>query len=141
MVEAYAVNDRMNQLILEHLDPAAWRAQLPGQKSGRTIAAIFAHVHNIRLKWVRLSAPHLRLPVRLDRARCTLEDARLALANSAALCCEMLAEALDRLDVEGASGKLAVAGDKKSAVRKFVRDGWATPWQNRCRRNWGEFLG
>ncbi len=39
--EAYAVNDRMNQLVLEHLDPQAWRAKLPGGRV-RTIAAIFA---------------------------------------------------------------------------------------------------
>jgi hypothetical protein len=54
LVESYAVNERMNQIILEHLDPAAWRAKLPGSR-GRTIAAIFAHVHNVRRKWLRLS--------------------------------------------------------------------------------------
>jgi hypothetical protein len=70
MQETHAINDRMNQLLLEHLDPRAWRAQLPGSKR-RTIAAIFAQVHNIRCKWLRLSAPHLKPPPRLDRARCT----------------------------------------------------------------------
>src|SRR5271168_1971021 len=85
MVESYAVNERMNQVLLEHLDPAAWRAQLPGSK-GRTIAAIVAHVHNIRRKWLRLSAPHLKLPAPLDRASCTQKQARAALAESAALC-------------------------------------------------------
>ena len=43
LVESYAVNERMSQLVLEHLDPEAWRARLPGGK-GRTIAAIFAHI-------------------------------------------------------------------------------------------------
>ena len=56
LVESYAVSGRMNQVVLEHLDPGAWRAKLPGS-AGRTIAAIFSHVHNIRLKWLRLSAP------------------------------------------------------------------------------------
>ena len=60
MVESYAVNERMNQIVLEHLDSRAWRAKLPGSK-GRTIAAIFSHVHNIRRKWLRLSAPQLEL--------------------------------------------------------------------------------
>lgn len=59
LLEIWAANDRLNQLILEHLDPRAWRARLPG-RTGRTIAAIFAHVHNIRRKWLRLSAPHLK---------------------------------------------------------------------------------
>jgi hypothetical protein len=67
-LQAYALNDRMNQLLLEHLDSRAWRAKSPGHK-GRTIAAIFGHVHNIRCKWLRLSAPHLKLPARLDPGR------------------------------------------------------------------------
>src|ERR1700733_11802721 len=104
LVESYAVNERMNQMVLEHLDPAAWRAKLPESK-GKTIAAVFAHVHNVRRKWLRLSAPHLKLPAPLDRARCTREQAAVALAESAARCCEMIA-----------------------TVETFHRDGWAKPW-------------
>jgi uncharacterized damage-inducible protein DinB len=112
LVESYAVNERMNQRVLEHLDPAAWRAKLPGSK-GRTIAAIFAHVHNVRRKWLRLSAPHLKLPTSLQHARCTQKQARNALAESAARCSEMLADAF--------SGP-------QSRVETFHRDGWAKPW-------------
>ncbi len=61
LLETYAVSDRMNQLILEHVDPRAWRAKPPG-RDAPTIAAIFAHMHNIGRKWLRLSAPHLKLP-------------------------------------------------------------------------------
>src|SRR5260370_1044134 len=61
LLETYASNDAMNQLILSHLDPRAWRAQPPGEKGkGRTIAAIFAHLHNCRLKWLKRSAPHFK---------------------------------------------------------------------------------
>jgi uncharacterized damage-inducible protein DinB len=112
MLETYAVNERMNQLLLEHLDPHAWRAQLPGSK-GRTIAAIFAHVHNVRCKWLRLSAPHLRPPLRLDRSRITQQQSKNALAESAELCSQMLAEALA----------------PHGRVKKFHRDGWARPWK------------
>lgn len=111
LVESFAVNERMNQIVLEHLDPAAWRAQLRGSK-GRTIAAIVAHVHNVRRKWLRLSAPHLKLPAALDRASCTPKQARAALAESAGRCSEMLADALSR----------------PRKVETFLRDGWATPW-------------
>lgn len=113
MVQAYAVNDRMNQLLLERLDARAWRAK-PSGRGGRTIAAIFAHVHNIRCKWLRLSAPHLKLPARLDRSRCTQKQARSALAESAARCCEMLAEALTA---------------PQGRVQNFLRDAWARPWR------------
>lgn len=112
LAESYAVNDRMNHIVLEHLDPAAWRATPPGKRT-RTIAAIFSHVHNIRRKLLRLSAPHLKLPAPLDRTRCTQEQARTALAQSGARCYEMLTEALVRPD---------------GRVQIFRRDGWAKPW-------------
>jgi uncharacterized damage-inducible protein DinB len=112
LMETYAVNDAINQLILEHLDRNAWRAKPPG-RNARTIAAIFAHVHNIRRKWLRLSAPYLKLPAKLDRARCTQRQASAALAESAKRCSEMLAEAL-----AGPEGR----------VKQFRRDGWAKPW-------------
>src|SRR5246500_5959552 len=68
LLETYASNDAMNQLILSNLDPRAWRAQPPGEKGqGRTIAAIFVHLHNVRVKWLRLSAPHLK---QIGRASC-----------------------------------------------------------------------
>jgi uncharacterized damage-inducible protein DinB len=109
LVQSYAVNDRMNQIVLDHLDSAAWRAKPPN--GGRTIAAIFSHMHNIRQKWLRLSAPHLKPPAALDRSRCTPEQMSVALAESAALCCEMIEQAL----VQG-------------RVETFRRDGWAKPW-------------
>src|SRR4030095_9382113 len=85
LLETYAVNDRMTHLILEHLDPRAWRAKPPG-RNVRTIAAMFTHMHNIRRKWLRLTAPHIKLPAQLDRTRCTQLQARTALAESARLC-------------------------------------------------------
>jgi uncharacterized damage-inducible protein DinB len=111
LVESYAVNERMNQLLLDHLDPAAWRAKLPGAR-GRTIADIFSHVHNIRRKWLRLSAPHIKLPAPLNRATCTPRQARAALADSAELCCEMLAQAFS----------------EPPSLKFFHRDGWAKRW-------------
>ena len=110
-VQIFAANDRMNQILIEHLDPAAWRAKPPGK--ARTIAAIFTHMHNVRCKWVRLTAQHLKVPRQLNRAHCTLQQARVGLAESAARCAEMLAEAL---------------GSGGGRVEKFRRDGWARPW-------------
>jgi uncharacterized damage-inducible protein DinB len=100
----------MNQILIEQLDPAAWRGKPPGK--GRSIAAIFTHVHNVRTKWVRLTAPHLKVPRQLNRTQCTPQQARAGLAESAARCMEMLGEAL------GGEGR----------VEKFHRDGWARPW-------------
>ena len=109
-VQTFAANDRLNQMLIEHLDPAAWAAKPPGNT--RTIAAIFTHVHNVRCKWIRLTAPHLKVPPQLNRARCTPQQARAGLAESAARCTEMLADALG----------------KGGHVQEFRRDGWAQPW-------------
>ncbi len=110
LMATYAVSERINQILLEQLDPRAWRAQLPGNK-GRTIAAIFAHVHNVRCKWIRLSAPHLKVPPLLGRSSITQKQVQRAFAKSATLCSQMLADAL--------SG---------GRVKKFHRDGWARSW-------------
>lgn len=109
--QVFAANDRINQILIDHLDPAAWKAKPLGKV--RAIAAIFAHMHNVRCKWIRLTAPHLKIPRQLHRAQCTPRQARAALAESAARCAEMLAEALD-----GRAGR----------IEKFLRDGWGRPW-------------
>jgi len=109
-VQICAANERMNQFLIEQLDPAAWTAKPTGKV--RTIAAIFTHMHNVRTKWVRLTAPHLKIPDQLDRAHCTSKQASVGLALSAASCKEMLEEAL------GSAGR----------IKKFIRDGWSRPW-------------
>jgi len=116
LLETYAANDRMNQLLLEHLDARAWRAKPPGLKrrEGRTIAAIFAHVHNNRLVWLKWSAPHLRCPAALDPARCTRKQAAIAHRKSAARCLQMLKEALSE--------------NPERRVTKFSRGSWAPVW-------------
>jgi uncharacterized damage-inducible protein DinB len=116
LLETYAANDAMNQLLLEHLDPRAWRAKPQGDSSrdGRTIAAIFAHLHNVRLKWLRRSAPHLKRPKPLDPHRCTMKQAATAHKKSAAQCLKMLADAL--------------SAEPNRRVRKFSRDGWMPTW-------------
>ncbi len=83
--QIFAANDRINQLLIEHLHAAVWRAQAPGK--ARTIVAIFTHMHNARCKWVRLTAPHLKAPSQLHRAHCTPQQARAAIgAERRSLC-------------------------------------------------------
>ena len=116
LLEMYAVNDAMNQLLLRHLDPRAWRAQLPVVRagSGRTLAAIFTHLHNSRLVWLRHNAPHLRAPAPLDPRRCTMQQAAAALSKSAAQCVRMLTDAL--------------SGAPDRRITKFSRGSWTRTW-------------
>lgn len=115
LLETYAVNDAMNQLLLKHLDPRAWRAEPPGPRgNGRTIGAIFAHLHNARLVWLKNSAPHLKCPAALDPARCTMKQAAAAHAKSAKQCLQMLTDAL--------------SGGPNRRVRKYSRGSWVPVW-------------
>src|SRR5208282_6195862 len=111
LLETYASNDAMNQLVFAHLDARAWRAQPMGEKGiGRTIAAIFAHLHNCRLRWLKRNAPHLKCPPPLDPHRCTMRQAAAAHKKSAAQCLRMLTDAL--------------SASPNRRVKKFSRDSW-----------------
>ncbi|HTT17554.1 MAG TPA: DinB family protein [Candidatus Sulfotelmatobacter sp.] len=115
LLETYSVNDAMNQHLLANLNPRAWRAAPPGPRgSGRTIAAIFAHLHNCRLVWLKNSAPRLRCPAALDPYRCTMRQAAAAHQKSAAQCLRMLTDAL--------------TGGQRRRVTKFSRGSWAPVW-------------
>jgi uncharacterized damage-inducible protein DinB len=100
----------MTQLVIENCDATIWQAKPPGNT--RPVAAVVTHMHNVRAKWMRLSAPHLGVPGQLNRARITPQQAQTALAESAALCAQMLTEAL--------------SGDGK--IQRFRRDALARPW-------------
>ena len=116
LLATYAINDAMNQLILAHLDPKAWRAKVPGPAGagGRTIGAIFVHLHNVRLRWLKRNAPYLKRPAPLDPHRSTLKQAASALEKSGEQCLKMLAEAL--------------SVHPKRRIRTFQRDSWMPSW-------------
>ena len=115
LIETYSVNDAMNQILLKHLNPKAWRAKPLGKPgSGRTIAAIYAHLHNCRLVWLKNSAPHLQCPAPLDPDRCTMKQAASAHTRSATQCVRMLTDAL--------------SGGADRKVKKFSRGSWAPVW-------------
>ena len=83
-VQIFAANDRMNQVLIEHLDPTAWKAKPPTAKppgKARSIAAIFTHMHNVRCKWVRLTAPHLKIATQLNRAHCAPQQVLAVMEN------------------------------------------------------------
>jgi uncharacterized damage-inducible protein DinB len=93
LLRAFATNDRVNQYLLAHLAPEAWTAAPPGGK-GRTVAAIVAHMHNVRVMWLKAAgAP--TLPAQLDRQTGTIAEAADALAESRAALADLIAAALD----------------------------------------------
>lgn len=79
LLKAYSANARINQYLVQHLDPGVWHAPAPAPKT-RTIAAQVAHLHNCGLRYLERTAPGFPVPAELDRRRVTRAQAVRALA-------------------------------------------------------------
>ncbi len=112
LLNTYMVSEQMNQRLLEHLDQRAWRAEPPGAKV-RNIAQIVAHIHNARHSWLLTcgkDVPGLKIPAKLNRAKCTRREARAALAKSAQSMLRLMVSSLARPDGRVKNFPSGVAG-------------------------------
>jgi len=80
LLNAFNTNNRINQYLIENLPAPAWNAKPPEGK-GRTIAAIAAHMHNVRVMWLKAVKAE-EIPDQLDRTTVTRSEASRALENS-----------------------------------------------------------
>ena len=78
---AFATNNRINIYLIQNIPDDAWRATPPGGK-GRTIASITAHIHNVRLMWLKSVDKDADLPQKLDPETVTKDAAITALNES-----------------------------------------------------------
>ncbi len=90
LLQAYATHDRITRFMLEGLPEAAWRAQ---PEAGRDIAGIVAHMHNVRVMWLK-AAKVDAIPEQLDRHSVTREEALVGLAASRDAMLELLRTSL-----------------------------------------------
>jgi uncharacterized damage-inducible protein DinB len=81
VVNAFAINDRISQYMIDNLSPEVWRAEPPEGK-GREVAAIVAHMHNVRVMWLKAAAKGSKIPDQLDRHSVTPAQAKKGLAQS-----------------------------------------------------------
>ena len=81
LLTAFETNDRINLYLLENLPAGAWQAEPPAGK-GRTVAAIVAHMHNVRVMWLKAAAKGSKFPEQLDRDKVTQTQAAKALGQS-----------------------------------------------------------
>jgi uncharacterized damage-inducible protein DinB len=80
LLNAFNTNNRINQYLIDNLPPAAWTAKPPDGK-GRTVAAMVAHMHNVRVMWLK-AAKAADIPAQLDRATVTPSQAMRGLEAS-----------------------------------------------------------
>ena len=87
MLAAFDTSDRINHYLIENLPAESWRAEPPNGK-GRDIASIVAHMHNVRVMWLKAAggkpSPErdATIPEQLDRHKVTPAQARKGLAES-----------------------------------------------------------
>jgi len=94
LLTAFDTNDRINQYMLENLPAEAWRAEPPEGK-GRTVAAIVAHMHNVRVMWLKAAAKGSKIPEQLDRSKVTPAQAMKGLEASRAALAAVLKSAVE----------------------------------------------
>jgi uncharacterized damage-inducible protein DinB len=112
LLNAFDTNNRINQYLIENLPPEAWTSKPPDGK-GRTIAAIVAHMHNVRVMWLK-AAKAEHIPAQIDRATVTPSQALRALESSTNALSVVMSRALEtngrvrsfRPDVAGFFGYL-----------------------------------
>ncbi|HZQ67969.1 MAG TPA: DinB family protein [Terriglobales bacterium] len=93
LLHAFETNDRITRYLIENLPRDAWAAKPPGGK-GRTIAGIVAHLHNVRVMWLK-AARSGEIPEQLDKARVTPPQALKALLQSRDALAKVLKAALE----------------------------------------------
>jgi uncharacterized damage-inducible protein DinB len=81
LLDAFNTNDRINHYLIDNLPRPAWIAKAPAGK-GRSIPAIVAHMHNVRVMWLKASAKGSRIPAQLDRAKLSPTQALRGLEQS-----------------------------------------------------------
>jgi len=90
LLNAFETNDRINRYLIENLPAGAWNAK---PATGRTIAAIVAHVHNVRVMWLKAARAE-QIPDQLNRGTVTPAQAVSALQSSTAALQKLVGNAL-----------------------------------------------
>lgn len=99
IIDTWNINNRIHLYLLDAIPPEA----LPGisLSKGRSVAQIFAHIHNVRLMWLKSAAPELHETVTKIEAKqpATKEELRDHLIASSNVIAELFRQGL-------ASGKI-----------------------------------
>ena len=81
LLNAFNTNNRINQYLIDQIPAAAWKAKT-AKGEGRSIPAIVAHMHNVRVMWLKVAAKGSKIPAQLDRTKVTPTQALRAMERS-----------------------------------------------------------
>src|SRR5271155_4530351 len=81
LVRSLDINCRITRYLVENLDPESWHAPTLDGK-GRKVAAIVAHLHNVRRMWLK-AADSKNIQEQLEKEKLGAKEALAALDESA----------------------------------------------------------
>jgi uncharacterized damage-inducible protein DinB len=112
LVDAWNINNRINLYLLDAIAPEGLPGVPVGMK-GRSVGEIFAHMHNVRLMWLEVSAPTLfattqKVPVKTkaDKEAITKDLLREALEQSGQAMADLFREGLEKGKIKEAKPHL-----------------------------------
>jgi len=83
VLRSFAIHNRIHLYLLDALPAEAWSAATPTGK-GRTLAALVAHIHGVRLMWLKAGGV-ASLPALLEKTATVAEAKRALTASDAAV--------------------------------------------------------
>jgi uncharacterized damage-inducible protein DinB len=95
LLETWEIHNRINLYVLDAIEPEGLKAQSPAK--GRTVGELFAHLHNVRLMWLKAAAPDLLKGLeKLEKTEAGKKDLlQKALVDSAKATHKLLRQSLD----------------------------------------------
>ncbi|HYP50292.1 MAG TPA: DinB family protein [Pyrinomonadaceae bacterium] len=96
LLETWQINNRVNLYLLEAIAPENLQSALASK--GRNAGEQFAHIHNVRLMWLKQAAPELHEnQIKIEKENAGDKDLlKNALADSAAAIGQMLLMAIEK---------------------------------------------
>jgi len=96
LTETWEIHNRINLYLLDSIDEANL-IDISASK-GRTVGEQFAHIHNVRLMWLKVSEPAaLATLVKIEKERINKERLKAALIESG----EAIAQLFEKAGVDG----------------------------------------
>lgn len=94
LVESWAIHNRIHLYLLDAISPAGFAAKAGGK--GRAVGTALAHVHNVRLMWLKSAAPELLAPLKKFESDTTptADEVRSALVASGSAIAELVTSAV-----------------------------------------------
>jgi uncharacterized damage-inducible protein DinB len=109
ILEAWRINNRINLFLIDRIDDDGWHSTM-STRGGRDVARQFAHLHDVRLSWLEVSAKDLGSGLKKFAAKASPSKAAVPAALEAS------GAAIERLVERGLENGGVLKGFKRGVV-------------------------